>query len=238
MHHNVELPPISNLLLREADAWRAVLSLHASVVTSAQQMARSPDNAGDANIDEKNINSNAREAAYCSALSSLASQCDALFNEVMRLRAFRKARRNVEIECATEIMRAHCDEVLAIGQTLSSNGALSVSSATSELRVAIQTQRNQVSQLRVFLETIRSSSSLPLPSGSKLVVGVKAADGEKDVRDLDDVLKEVYSSSRELSDSTLSDTLSKMFLNTQASDQQTAPCRSFARRAVDREQVR
>lgn len=233
----VDIPPISSLLLREADAWRAVLSLHASVVTSAQTVARSPDNVGEASIEDKQHNTNSREAAYCSALSSLASQCDALFNEILKIRSFRKARRAVEVECVSELMRAHCDEVLAIGQTLATNGALSVSSATAELRAAIQAQRNQVSQLRVFLETIRSSSGLTLPPGAKLVVGVRVGDEDKDTRDLDDVLKEIYSTSRELTDTTLSETLSRLFLKTPVNESLMSANRQFARRAVDREIV-
>lgn len=239
VHHSIDIPAISSLLLREADAWRAVLNLHTSVVAAAQQVARSADNTNDVFIDENNNNSTAREAAYCSALSSLANQCDNLFNEVVRLRALRKTRRTVEVECASDIMRAHSDEVLAIGQALSCSGALSVSSVTAELRVAIQAQRTQLSQLRIFLETIRSASGLSLPSGCNLVVGIKKADGGTDVRDLDDVVKEVYCSSRELSDSTLSDALSKLFFTTQTmSVVQVGGGKSFARRAVDREQSR
>lgn len=236
MNHNVDIPPISNLLLREADAWRAVLGLHAGVVTSAQQAARSTDNGGDNLIDEKRLHSDAREAAYCSALTSLASQCDALFNEVMKLRAFRKARRAVEVQCVNELMRSHCDEVLAIGQTLSSNGALNVSSATSELRLVVQTQRNQVSQLRVFLEAVKAASSMPLPSGSKLVIGVRTEEGERGMRDLDDVFKEIYRVSRELNESSLTAALSRMFLDDGKSEESApAPSRQFARRSVDRE---
>ena len=194
------------------------------------------DNAADASLEDRRLNTNSREAGYCSALSSLASQCDALFNEIMKIRACRKARRSVEVECANEIMRSHCDEILAIGQTLASNGGLSVSSATAELRVAIQAQRNQVSQLRVFLETLRTASTLPLPAKSKLVVGVRGEEAEIKTIDLDDVLKEIYSTSRELTDISLSDTLSKLFLSeTTSSESAAPPSRHFARRSVDRE---
>lgn len=61
-------------------------------------------------------------------LSSLANQCDALFNEVMKLRSLRKARHGVEMEAAAEVVRSHSDEVRAIGQTLAANRALNVSS--------------------------------------------------------------------------------------------------------------
>lgn len=239
VHHNPDIPPISSLLLREADAWRAVLSLHSSTVASAQQISRSPDHLGDAvlvNDDDKKLNSQSREAAYCSALSSLASQCDALFNEVLKLRTLRKARRAVEIEAAADIVRSHSDEILAIGQTLASNGSLNVSSATADLRVAIQGQRNQVSQLRVFLESVKTASSLPLPKGSKLVIGVRQEDGEPSVRELDELFKHIYEESRDVNESSLTTALSKLFFNSSAHSphSEQAESRQFARRAGDR----
>tara|TARA_B110001452_G_scaffold4263_1_gene3936 strand:- start:3440 stop:4249 length:810 start_codon:yes stop_codon:yes gene_type:complete len=239
VHHNPDIPPISSLLLREADAWRAVLSLHSSTVASAQQISRSPDHVGDPvllNDDDKKLNSHSREAAYCSALSSLASQCDALFNEVLKLRTLRKARRAVEIEAAADIVRSHSDEILAIGQTLASNGSLNVSSATADLRVAIQGQRNQVSQLRVFLESVKTASSLPLPKGSKLVIGVRQADGEPSVRELDELFKQIYEESRDVNESSLTTALSKLFLSSAAHSphSEQSESRQFARRSGDR----
>lgn len=231
-YNSHDIPPISALLLREADAWRAVLSLHASVVTSAQQVARTHDGS-EAMVEDRRLNTNSREAAYCAALSALAAQCDNLYNELLKIRALRKARRTVEVECSSEIIHAHADEILAIGQNLASSGAVSVGSATADLRLAIQAQRNQVTQLRVFLETLKTADSLPLPSGTKIVVGARVGDEEPATRDLDDILKDVYTVSRELTDSSLSDALSRMFLK---AEQAEAPNRNFARRAVDREQ--
>lgn len=238
VHHNPDIPPISSLLLREADAWRAVLSLHSAVVGGAQQISRSPDNVGDATVhyDEKEENSQSREASYCSALSGLASQCDALFNEVLKLRTLRKARRSVEVECAINIVRSHSDEVLAIGQTLASNGSLNVSSATADVRMAIQGQRNQVSQLRVFLDCLKTASALPLPKGCKLVLGVKSEDSSVDLRELDDLFRYIYETSRDVNETSLSDALSKLFLGSGDADaSQPGENRQFARRAGDRD---
>lgn len=239
MHHNPDIPPISSLLLREADAWRAVLNLHSATIASAQQISRSPDNLGDAHVhseSDKQLNSLSREAAYCNALSGLASQCDALFNEVLKLRTLRKARRTVEIETAAEVVRSHSDEVLAIGQTLASNGALNVSSAVAELRAAIQGQRNQVSQMRVLLECLKTASGLPLPAGAKLVVGVAQKDQYPRFRELDDLFAHVYKTSRDVNETSLSDALSAMFLNA-SPDAGSAPknSRQFARRTGDRD---
>jgi len=239
VNHNPDIPPISSLLLREADAWRAVLSLHSSVLSSAQQISRSPENVWDAtvNFDDKEENSQSREASYCSALSGLAGQCDSLFNEVLKLRTLRKARRSVEVDCATNILRSHSDEVLAFGQTLASNGSLNVSSATTDVRLAIQAQRNQVSQLRVFLDCIKTASALPLPKGCKLVVGVKFSGSEYvDVRELDELFRNIYENSRDVDETSLSNALSNMFLSSGDSlPSQAGGSLQFARRSGTRE---
>lgn len=242
-----EIPPISSLLLREADAWRALLGLHASLVTTTQQVSRATLEfaSNDSLVDEKRLNNAARETAYCSALTSLASQCDALFNEVMRLRTFRKARKTVEVETLSEIMSSHCEEVLAIGQTLATNGAINVATSTAELRAAIQAQRNQVSQLRAFLETLKTASTMKLPADAKLVLGVRGKDGVVGLRELDEIFKEVYSSSRELSETTLVDTMARLLMPSNTTEckpesgsvdsYRQTQSKHFARRCADRD---
>lgn len=213
VHHNPDLPPISNLLIREADAWRAVLALHAASVNTSYQLARMPDNQQGAPLqyeEEREMNSESREATYCSALTGLASQCDSLIAEIFKLRTLRKARRAMEVQCVKEIVRSHSDEILAIGQTLASNGALNVASSTAELRVAIQNQRNQVSQLRMLLEAVRSANTLPLPKGGKLVIGLVVDDGVPTTFDLDNVMSSVYQEARELNETSLSMALSNL----------------------------
>ena len=234
MHHNNDLPPISNLLLREADAWRAVLVLHSATVNTAHQLAHVPDNQPDSSLrfeDERKMNSDCREASYCSALTGLASQCDNLIAEVLKLRTFRKSRRTMEVLCLKEIVRSHSDEILAVGQTLSSNGSLNVASATAELRVAIQNQRSQVSQLRLLLEAVKSVETLPLPKDGRIVIGVSIGESEPVTHDLDSVMSSVFNEARELNDSSLSTALSSLFGGGGHSARQS---RQFARRAVER----
>jgi hypothetical protein len=227
-----DLPPISNLLLQEAEAWRAVLSLHSSVASSAQQVSRAAESTADVGVlhelDDRQLQSESREAAYCSALTSLASQCDALSTEALKLRLFRKARRSVEVQCARELVRAHVDETLAIGKTLSTNGALCLASLTTELRIAIQTQQNQIEQLRSLLEAIASSQCLPLAKDARIVVGVESVE-KTDLRGVDEVLQHVYSSSRELSSDSLSDTLRSLFLSISSPTPAPSPAREFTR---------
>lgn len=234
VHHNPDIPHISNLLMREADAWRAVLALHSATVHSAQQLARAPENCADALLqfsDERSMNSESREASYCSALTGLASQCDCLISEVLKLRTYRKVRKSVEDACVREIVRSHADEILAVGQTLSSNGSLNVASVTAELRAAIQTQRNQVSQLRALLEVVNAVQTLPLGKDSKIVIGVSAREGEARTCDLDKFMSKVFQKSRELNEKSLCDALSSLFGDC---DEKTQSAKQFARRVGDR----
>lgn len=219
--------------MREAEAWRALLSLHASTVGSAQQIVRSPEDTSSIAYDEKKGTSESREAAYCAALTGLASQCDGMVNEILNLRAFRKARRAVEVQCVSDIVRSHSDEVLAVGKTLAANSSLNVASATTELRVAIQTQRNQVSQLRALLDAIRSADTLPLPKGSKLVVGLlKDSEETPEFRDTDEIMKNIYTNDRELNETSLADALSRLFVDPRPESE--SKTRQFARRSADR----
>ena len=236
VHHNPDIPPISNLLLREADAWRAVLGLNATTIHSAQQLANEPHSSQLLFEDENALNSESREAAYCAALTSLASQCDTLIAEVLKLRTLRKARRCVEVRCVREIVRSHADEILAVGQTLASNGALNVASVTAEIRAAAQKQRNQVQQLRMLLEAVCGAAKLPLPKNGKLVIGV-AADGEgvAETHDLDTVMASVFNDARELNEASLTTALARLFVQgAHRPGEGAGASRQFARRTGER----
>jgi hypothetical protein len=194
--------------LKEADAWRALLGLHTSTVAATQQLARGADTAtGEAALyDEKVLDSEAREAAYCAALTGLANQCDALLQEAMR---------TVEVQCINDIVRSHSNEVLAVGQSLASNGALNVSSTTAELRMAIQNQRSQIAQLRMLASAVKGAKELPLPRGTKLVIGVRQSGAGSEAPPLrafalDDLLESVYSTAREVNETSIAEALARM----------------------------
>ncbi len=240
LRHSPDIPPICSLLHREADAWMALLALHPSTVSATVQLAKDKGPQASVYYDEKAMNSDSREAAYCAALSALASQCDNLYAEVLKLRNYRKARRQVEVECVREVLRGHADEVLAIGQTLASNGALNVASATAELRAAIQMQRGQVSQLRTLIQAAQSAKTLPLPPGATLVVGVlDAPPAEGDAQSvrawvgIDKLISEVYDESRELNESSLASAVSRLLCVPEAQQPAQAQ-RQFARRPGER----
>ena len=141
-------PPISDLLLREAHAWAGLLGLHGGVVQAAHALAGEQAEAGASRLAPSADEATAREQAYCAALTSLAAQCDALATEALRLRNLRKARRTADVAAIEAIIRPHAQEALAAGSALASNSALSVQTATTAIRQAMQTTKTQIAQLR------------------------------------------------------------------------------------------
>lgn len=240
LRHSPDIPPICNLLHREADAWGALLALHPSTVRVAMQLAK--DNGPQTSIyyDDRAMNSDSREASYCAALTALASQCDNLHSEILKLRTFRKARRQVEVECAREVLRAHADEILAVGQTLAGNGVLNMASATAELRGAIQNQRSQVTQLRTLLQAMHGAKALPLPHKGNLVVGLLqepqeegGGEGVQAWVTIEKLMASVYDDSRELNESSLSSALSRLLCVSEPR-QPPQEKRQYARRPGER----
>jgi hypothetical protein len=233
MQYTQDIPHISTLLLREADAWRSVLSLHASTVSGAQQLLNREDNKKEQVLNEERVmSSESREASYCTALTALASQCDTLHSECLKLRMLRKSRCAVEVRALAEVIRPSSDEILARGKVVAANASLSVATITSDVRIAIQAQRSQISQLRALLEAVDSASALPLIPGTKLVIGVERGEGNTPFFcGLDDFLKEVYDNSRALNETSLTEAMSRVFLDRNA--QEDVPThRQFPRRKV------
>jgi len=213
-HHHDDASPIANLLLKEADAWHAVLAQHSLAMSTAQQLSRLPpdnDSKDRPFNDEQTTTSDLSEAAYCSALTNLASQCDSLIVEVMRLRGLRKARRGVEVPHAKEKVRQHSNDVLTTGQELAATASLSVSSVTSDLREVIETQQSQVSRLQALVQASEGAANPPLPKNAELMIGVRTEDGEIDSRPLDELFKIIHATSGELNETTLSRALTSLF---------------------------
>lgn len=218
-----DVPPISNLLMRESEAWRAALNLHNSVLHSAKHAAAAPE------LDE---GSEHRDQAYCSALSSLAVQCDALHLEALKIRSLRKARRSLECDVVKELVRAHNNEILAIGQTLASQSAVALSAITAEIRAKIQSEKNHLTQLRSVLDAIGDAQHVKL-DGKSLVIGVQHEDGDVTSESLQAFLQALYSDFRELTEKSVSYTLARRLLRTPVEREQ--PRVQFARRANDRD---
>lgn len=229
--HQPQIPQICALLMSEAEAWRALLSLHGVTLHNAQSASKPTTSDAELVMTEESTASDAREAEYCAALSNLASQADALHAECMRVRNLRRARRTAEVEALKEVTRVHSDEYLAIGKHLSSNLAIAVANVTSDIRVCIQQQRTQLSQLKSIVEVIKTGIELPIERDSVLVVGVKKGD-DVDARPVEEVLSCLYENSRELNETTLSDTLKRLFTSQQSSVSNET--RTFARRSSKR----
>ena len=163
---------------------------------------------------------------------SLLHHCDALATETLKLRSFRKARRSVEAKCLTALVRTHVAETLALGQALATNAGLNVSAVTSELRAAVIKQRNQVSQLRMLLDALASASSLPLPGGSTLVIGVGTDVDTPVFQSVDKFMQDVFQHGREVNESSIADALSRMVVS--ESTPAPAAARCFSRRPTNR----
>ena len=88
-----------------------------------------------------------------------------------------------------------------------------------------------MSQLRSMLEVIKNGIQLPLERDSVVVVGVR--NGENvDVRPVEEVLNSLYEKAREINETTLSDTLKRLFTSHESTE--PSETRSFARRSIDR----
>ena len=167
------IPPISQLLYQEADAWSALLALHSGVVNAASQIATATS---DANALEASGSTELREQHYCASLSTLASHADTLHSESIRLRTLRKTRRSVDVEAIERLMQSHAHEMLALGSSLAQSGSLSLQSVTAELRTAIQASRSQIAQTRALLEILQKSPSL----ATRVQIGiVLSGDGDE-----------------------------------------------------------
>lgn len=179
--HAVDMPMISQMLMREADAWRALMSLHGSVLNLARSLSQITAQEAASPLvefDEKREASDQRQAAYLASVSQLTSQCDLLVAEAIKIRGLRKAKHQAEAHALREVMRLHSDEALAMGDTLARNSALNLAAVTSELRQAAQATRAQIQQARALLAAatdLRSKGTAP--DDSEIVMGLRKGDG-------------------------------------------------------------
>ena len=226
-----DLPPISQLLLREAEAWRALLQLNASVLNVGRNVINSVADIDAAYTSEHQDASDQREAAYSASLSHLVSTCDSLVYEAVRLRGLRKAKQQSEVVALREVIRKHSDEVLATGEALARNSTLQVASLAADIRNTSQKTKAQIQQARALLSALVEAKSLePIPADATIVMGYISGENTV-VRPVGDVLGHVYQRG-DLTDSTLC--LALWEGEAAASRATGAPARVFARRSGDR----
>lgn len=218
-----QVPPISMMLHQEAEAWRALLALHASVVAKARELSgeRLEDSL---RYDESSETSDQREATYMQSLSSLLQNTDALSTELLKLRGLRRARREVMVAAHAETMRAHTDETLALGASLGNGGSMSLATVTAEVRLAGQSLRNQLSQARALLVALQEAEASQLASNACIVMGVRT--GEDTVfYSVDEVMRAVFERSSTITEDAIAEALSKMRVGESGGEAMTAPNR-------------
>ncbi len=182
------MPHISQMLMREAEAWRAILGLHNSTVHMVRSMPEEPELV----FDENREATAQREMGYLAGLSMLGAACDTIASEAIKIRGLRKAKHQLESEGIKEILRGHADEVLALGDSHARNGSLTFTAIASELRAASQVLRSQITQARALIGAIREARTINLPAESQIVIGLRHADGRVEVHTTDEVLHRLY----------------------------------------------
>ena len=195
------LPAVSALLMREAEAWRALLNLHTGVMATARQMA-STLNEPDPSLETTIEMIETREAGYYAALSQLASHCDALSAEALRLRTLRKSRASTDTLALQALIQAHSEETLGIGTMLATQASTQINTVTSELRQATQSTRQQIAQARALLLEVQDASSL------RGRVTLRVDDTHSFTPD--EVVQAVYRTSSEMTDEALCQALADL----------------------------
>ena len=190
------MPPISAMLMREADAWRALMSLHGSVVSLSRNIsiASSSSEEGDPGLEEQREASDQREASYLASLAQLMAHCDGMVNEVVKLRGLRKSKHQLEIQALREVLRNHSDEIMAMGDGMARNAAMNMASAASEMRQAAQSLRTQITQARGVIQVAAEVRALgKVDLSSTIVMGWADCNGEtKELRPVSKILEQVY----------------------------------------------
>lgn len=154
-----EIPSISALLLREAHAWAALLSLHNGVLQQARALGAALGD--DAALAEQRDAAEQREAALVAALTQLASGADMLASEALKLRTLRKSRHLSENSTVELLLRPHSAEVTAVASSLLQTGHSGVVAATAELRKLAAGAQQQTKQIDALADELRAISSAP-----------------------------------------------------------------------------
>lgn len=221
--------PIVAMLVQEANAWHALLQLHGL----STAVARGLDHVatGDLRFDEALEASAQRDATYIASLTQLGAACDSMYSEIVKLRGLRRAKFQVDNTASNELMRAHANEILAIGESTARGNAVTISSVTAELRTASQKLKAQLSQSRALLQQVQEVRQLRLPANAVLVMGLQTGDEPPVVHPVEHILSMAYASTGQLTEDSLAAALSAASITprTQASGrtflrrQQTAP---------------
>ena len=227
-----QLPPVSALLMREAHAWTALLNLHTGVLGTARQMASSLTES-DPTLETACEMIETRESGYYAALSQLASHCDSLGAEALRLRALRKTRATTDTQALQALMQAHSCEALAIGTALAGSSSVGVNTVTAELRQAATSTREQIAQVRALMQVVQDAPAIQ----GRLSIRVD----DMHSFSLGEIFEAVYRCSDDLTDDALSRALADLCQVTRTETAAPTPERAttrVVRRASDRSGTR
>jgi hypothetical protein len=226
-------PPIAAMLVREANAWTALLQLHGAAMGAACSLSAAAQEEEELRFEEGREAAAQREANYVASLSQLAAAGDALVAEAIKIRSLRRAKHQVQQTAVQEVMRAHSNETLALGDSLARNSALGISSATVEMRASTQAMRAQIQQARALLEEVQKARALRVPAGSTVVMGLRIGedDSQTVLWPVEELLASAYQTSGRLDEESLAAALAGVAVSpaTPASGGRT-----FARRCGDR----
>ena len=221
------MPQICSLLMREAEAWRALFGLHQSVVAAAHQIASATSDAEVHFANAREV-TETREANYCAALTQLASQCDHLAAEALRLRALRKTRATTDLQAIEMLIQAHTSETLAVGTALSSNCSVNVQAVTVDMRRSAQATKQQIQQVRALMQLLQDDSSM---KGS-IQIAYTPAGGETQMFSTEAVFQIIYKHSESLSEDALASAL-KELCGVHTADRTCDRSRTFVRRTSE-----
>ena len=227
------VPPIAALLVREAEAWRALLNLHAGVVGAARQMAEAAAESEQTIENREAIE--LRQTTYFAALSQLAANCDKLSVEALKLRALRRARSETDVKALELVLQAHSVETLAVGATLATNCSTNVAAATAEVRAASIATRQQIAKVRALLQTIEDAPTLR----ARLLLSVEPYEtngGSRQTFTLEEVFAAVYAASAELTDESLMRAVERLCVDATRDEEPPVapPARVTVRRSSER----
>jgi len=237
------IPPITQMLYREAEAWRALLALHSGVVSTAQQISAVLTESASLDTNETGNATEHRELQYCAALTQVASQCDAMHAEAIKLRGLRKARATADVLTIQGLLDAHANETLAVGASMASSASMSIQTATADVRNAIQSTRQQLAQTRALLQLVQDAPTLR----GRLRIGlVHPTTGRTTEYSTDAVFTAVYRVNSELTEDALAQAIADLStedveeVSTASAPAEDVvappPQRTVARRAGDRAQ--
>lgn len=203
-----DFPPISVLLIKEAEAWRALLQLSSTVLRAGQTTVSTLTDNNPFYTSENQDDYDQREAAYSCSLSQLLSSADSLIYEAVKLRGLRKAKTQTEVAALRELFKTHSNEILSTGEALCRNSAFQMASLSNEIRKKSQQLKVQIQQARGLLAVLNESNSLKnAPSDATIVIGYQKDGEEAVIQPVSDVLKRVFERGNNLVDEAVCDAL-------------------------------